>query len=276
MAATLSRLLLLITLAFISGAMFLFPKQQAFEQERIFMHWWWSQHSDSLDISNMDSVEIQALPISDAAKKTMEFRRKRSWPFKNMDELTNAPGIHGDSLWWSMGFFKFTKDEKKNKEYYNVYAPVASTQHTYQQNPNWGTTLSEEIRAEPVDLSIADSTSLVAIKGVGGWTAKEILKYRDSYRYIASISHLKESTYLGQIWREEWDSIFIPSQDSIQLSLNSSLFQELLDFPEFNYKQTKRIAFYRENFGPLTWSELSVWEEFKGIDTNFLKLYVSE
>ena len=50
---------------------------------------------------------------------------------------------------------------------------------------------------------------------------------------------------------------------------------ELMAFSELNYAHTKRTCFYRERFTVSTWKEMSEWEEFSGVDTTFLQLYIS-
>lgn len=259
-----------------SAAMFLFPKQEKFEQQRIFMDWWWTQQHDTLNLSSLDSIQIQHLPISTGSKKTLDFRRRRDWHFKDMQEFIAAPGLSKDSLWWSRGTLKFKARQTTPNYHFRSRSSTNSTRQYANPYSDRSTEIPKRERPKPIDLATADSALLVSTKGIGAWTAKQILSYRESYGYIASLEHLKTSTYLGNIWRDEWDTLFIPSNDTAHLSLNSSSFQDLQHFPEFNYYQTKRIAFYRESFGRITWSEIVSWEEFEGVDTNFLKLYVSE
>lgn len=259
-----------------SAAMFLFPKLEKFEQQRVFMDWWWTQQHDTLNLSGLDSIQIQHLPITTASKKTLDFRRRRDWHFKDLQEFIAAPGLSRDSLWWSRGVFKFSIPRKAPGDNHENWRSKKSTRQYANLYSDRSTEIQQPEPLRKINLATADSASLVTTKGIGAWTAKQILSYRESYGFIASLEHLKASTYLGNIWRDEWDTLFIPSNDTAHLSLNSSSFQDLQHFPEFNYSQTKRIAFYRESFGRITWSEVVSWEEFEGVDTNFLKLYVSE
>ena len=90
------------------------------------------------------------------------------------------------------------------------------------------------------------------------------------------MDHFKSNTYYGERWRKEWATLL--TVDSIpppKLSLEHSTFEELMGFPELNYAQTKRICFYRERFTVPTWKEIVEWEEFSGVDTTFLQLYIS-
>lgn len=272
MESALSRLTTLIFTALISGLMFLYPKKEAHLEAEQFMQWWWSER-DSLNLNKLDSAAIQALPISAGAKRTLDFRRRRSWSFKNLEELSSAPGMAQDSLWWSRGTFIFEQEQRRALtsdagRYSPRSYPKTWQKREYENKP--------EPVVQPVNLNWADSTSLVAIAGIGGWSARQIIDYRFKYGYIADVEHLKKSTYLGKAWREEWDSLLVVEPGVPWLSLNESSFKELQSFPEFSFEGVKRIAFYRETFGRLGWAELVRWEEFKGIDTNFLQLYVAE
>jgi len=271
MAHSFTRLLLLALLSFISGLMFLYPQRQVYEQERIFFQWWWSQQEDSIAINLLDSLQIQNFPISPSAKRTLEYRRKKDWPFKSFEQFKTTPGLQLDSLWWSRGLFTFEAPVKEIDQQARAFSISSRPYDSYRDFKK-----IQHQPTKPLDLSIADSTALVAVPGIGAWTARQIIDYRDRYGYIASLEHLKSSTYLGSSWRATWDTLLIPSSDTITLSLNESPFKALQNFPEFNFAQTKRIVFYRENFGRLKWSDLVLWEEFEGIDTIFLKLYISE
>ena len=272
MESALSRLTTLIFTALISGAMFLYPKKEAQHEAEQLMQWWWSER-DSLNLNKLDSSAIQALPISAGAKRTLDYRRRRSWPFKNLEELSSAPGMAKDSLWWSRGTFKFQQKSRTSFTSDSGRYPEKNYARTW---PKREYKMDSKPVVKPVNLNWTDSASLVAIPGIGGWSARQIIDYRFKYGFIADLEHLKTNTYLGKAWRESWDSLLIVEPGVPWLSLNESSFKELQSFPEFSFEGVKRIAFYRETFGHLGWAEFLLWEEFEGIDTNFLQLYVAE
>src|SRR6056300_1703168 len=206
MAHSFTRLLLLALLSVISGLMFLYPKRQVYEQERIFFQWWWSQQKDSIEMNRLDSVQILNFPISSSAKRTLEYRRTKGWPFKSFEQFKTTPGLQSDSLWWSRGRFTF---ELPVKEIDQKAKATSTSSRPYDSYPVYKKIQHQPIK--PIDLSIADSAALVAVPGIGAWTARQIIDYRDRYGYIASLEHLKSSTYLGSSWRETWDTLLIPS-----------------------------------------------------------------
>ena len=88
---------------------------------------------------------------------------------------------------------------------------------------------------------------------------------------------MKHNLHLQDRWLPIWDSILVlDSIVPVRNSLATSTFQELLSFPELNYAQVKRIVFHREAFDEVRWSDLASMDEFIEIDTNFLKLYISD
>jgi hypothetical protein len=259
----LSRTALLIAIALISGAVFLFPSRAKHHDQLVFLTWWWEQKG-TLSINELDSAVVYSLPISASAKNGLWYRISRQWSYRNLDDLSQSPPMLIDSLWIRLGKFEFVR----------VYDST-SLRHVKQK-----ITFSDKIDKPelwlPLDVNTADSIELISVPGIGAWTANQIIRYRFKYGYIADLGHLKNSTYLKNIWREEWDMRLLVEDRNPTMSLNKSDFKELLKFPELNYSQVKRITFYRETFGDLKWPELCNWKEFEKVDTNFLKLYINE
>lgn len=255
---------ILLCIALVSGAMFLFPEAPKVEERRTFLELWWSE-SDTVRINKIDSAHIYAMPIAHATKRSLWFRRKRNWPYQNFRGLIEDPYLKTDSMFFSLGKFDFSVNERRRREKvtpvhheaFNTYLPLKKTHR-------------------PVDLNMCDSISLDALPGIGPGMVRILLDYRHRYGFIANINHFKRNTFFGEAWREDWNELLI--LDSIpppSLSLAGSTFEELRQFPELNYNQVKRICFYRESFEVPTWQEIAGWEEFSQADTTFLQLYIS-
>ena len=259
----LSRTALLIAIAFISGAVFLFPSREKHNEQLAFLEWWWEENG-TLSINELDSAVVYSLPISTSAKQGLWYRISRQWSYKNVEDLSQSPPMLNDSLWIRLGQFKFVRVDYR-----------AIPRH-FKQKSTFRNKTEEPETWVPLDVNMADSIALMSIPGIGSWAANQMIRYRFEYGYIADLGHLKNSTYLKNIWREEWDSRLLVNQSNPTMSLDKSSFKELLDFPGLNYAQVKRITFYRETFGDLKWSELCNWKEFEKDDTNFLKLYINE
>ena len=252
---------ILICIALVSGAMFLFPVEKRIAEHQAFLELWWSAN-DSLRINTVDSTHIYSLPISEATKRSLWFRRKRNWPFNDLEELNADRYLKEDSLFFALGTIDFTLPEASASRATTIKAPVERTLTTRQ----W----------TAVDVNVCDSAALDALPGIGPGMVGVLFRYRTRYGFIANMDHFKSNTYYGERWQKEWASLLI--LDSIpppNLSLKNSTFAELVAFPELNYAQTKRICFYRERFIVPTWREIAQWEEFSGVDTTFLQLYIS-
>ena len=259
----LSRTALLIAIALISGAVFLFPSREKHLDQLVFLTWWWEQKG-TLSINELDSAVVYSLPISASGKNGLWYRISRQWSYRNLDDLLQSPPMLSDSLWIRLGKFEFVR----------LYD--SKSQRQVKQEIIFSDQIDKQEKWLSIDVNKADSLELISVPGIGAWTANQIIRYRFKYGYIADLEHLKNSTYLNNIWREEWDMRLLVEDYNPTMSLNKSSFKELLNFPELNYSQVKRITFYRETFGDLKWPELCNWKEFEKVDTNFLKLYIIE
>ncbi|MGB1112837.1 MAG: hypothetical protein ACPG3S_07050 [Schleiferiaceae bacterium] len=252
---------ILICIALVSGAMFLFPVEKKVAERKAFLELWWSA-KDSLPINRVDSTHIYSLPISEATKRSLWFRRKRNWPFKDLEELYANRYLREDSLFFALGTIDFSVQVARASETTatgaSIKRPLPSRQWT------------------AVDVNTCDSAALDALPGIGPGMVGILFRYRTRYGFIADMDHFKSNTYYGERWQQEWATLLtIDSVPPPKLSLEHSTFEELMHFPELNYEQTKRICFYRERFTVPTWKEIEEWEEFSGADTTFLQLYIS-
>ncbi len=252
---------ILLCIALVSGAMFLFPVEKRIAEHQAFLELWWSAN-DSLPINKIDSAFIHSMPISEATKRSLWFRRKRNWPFNDLEELHADRYLKEDSLFFTLGTIDFSIPIETASRATTIKAPIKRPLPTRK----W----------TAVDINTCDSAALDALPGIGPGMVGVLFRYRMRYGFIADMDHFKSNTYYGESWRQEWSTLLtIDSIPPPKLSLEYSTFQELLDFPELNYAQTKRICFYRERFTVPTWKEIVEWEEFSGVDTTFLQLYIS-
>ena len=252
---------ILICIALVSGAMFLFPVEKRIAEHQAFLELWWSAN-DSLRINTVDSTYIYSMPISQATKRSLWFRRKRNWPFKDLEELHADRYLKEDSLFFTLGTVDFSLPIATTTRATTIKAPIKIS--------------LPDRRWTAVDVNTCDSAALDALPGIGPGMVGVLFRYRTRYGFIADMDHFKSNTYYGERWRKEWATLL--TVDSIpppKLSLEHSTFEELMGFPELNYAQTKRICFYRERFTVPTWKEIVEWEEFSGVDTTFLQLYIS-
>jgi len=254
----LQRTALLMLAAIMAASIWLFPQSKRQEARVDFLKLWWNQNSKPLRINFLDSLSISTLPISQSARKTLEFRRSRQWYLTDKAALNQLPGM--DTLWVYLGNFDYTAPEK-------VKAPRRSSPTALMPEP---TVIA------PVDLNTADSISLIAIPGIGPWGAKSILREREQWGSIASLEQLKQQFPFDRGWDERWDQYLVVRPAPPRWSLNESPMDSLLEVPGFRYSQVKQIIFYRESFGAVTWAELATWDYWDSSQVVFFKLYISE
>lgn len=259
------RTAILMLIAGMSALMWLFPNEEKLEELRSFYALWW-EGEDTLKVNFLDSTTVYQLPLSSAARRSLWYRNSHRWSISNADELQQLPGM--DSLWVGAGQFDFAQRPrpKNNRNYAPPSKPSTFNRWEREERP----------KASPVDVNTADSISLVAIPGIGPWTAKSILRERERWGYIADTSQLHVLYGLRDRWRPEFDTLLQVHPRKPTLSLNESPLDSLREFRGLRYAQVKKIEFWRTNFGHLTWADVAQWEEFNGVDLDFLRLYVAE
>jgi len=260
---------LLIVAAF-AATIWLRPASEAREARLGFLVMWWSEQP-TLKVNQLDSNTIWNFPLQEAAKKSWWYRCKKNWTIKDLFALKSLPGM--DTLFVNTGNFDFAPIPQKEKEQWG-----RSGEQNLRRVP-WGEReLKHETndRLDRLDLNEADSAGLVAVRGIGPWSARAIVQERDRWGYFSTVSQLRNIRSLNTRWQKDWESVFYVVPRVPELFLNSSSFAELNDFYGFRFHQVKRIVFYRERFGPVRWRELVSWEEFSDVDTIFLQHYVSE
>lgn len=107
---------------------------------------------------------------------------------------------------------------------------------------------------QPLNINTCDSIQLIALKGIGPFYAKQILKYRDKLGGYVSVKQLFE---VPKMRRENIEvnlqylfvaDGFVPKQ----LDLNHAQFKQFTAHPYFEYYYTKKIFDYKNKHGNFT------------------------
>ena len=257
-----------------AGAVWLYPTQQAAEAQRTFWEMWWAQ-SSTLEVNRLDSSALFQLPLSQSTRRAWWYRIEHQWHIEHPEALQQLPKM--DTVWFWAG-------HRAKKFSFALPEPVQEEKITRPSSPPWASASSKTTaavttppaRVRPIELHSADSSDWISIPGIGPWTAHRILQEREKWGTLAGQAHLKTIYGLKERWNVAWDTLLLESPVVKRWNINESTMQELLSCPGFNYAQVKRMVFYRENFGALTWREVAQWPEFGQIDTTFLKLLVSQ
>jgi hypothetical protein len=122
----------------------------------------------------LDSNAIWNFPLQEAAKKSWWYRRKKNWTIKDLLALKSLPGM--DTLFITTGNFDFTPMPQKEKE------PWGRSSGQNLKSIPWEQRRSKHAAnasLDRLDLNQADSTALVAVRGIGPWSAGAIVEERD-------------------------------------------------------------------------------------------------
>ena len=109
----------------------------------------------------------------------------------------------------------------------------------------------EKTEESTVEINAATLEQLVDIKGIGNYTASEIIKYRQKLGGFVNLEQLLE---IKSLKKETYDYIHkkftVDSKSIKKISLNFSEVEDFVAHPYFNYYQAKEIVKFRSVNGP--------------------------
>jgi len=108
-----------------------------------------------------------------------------------------------------------------------------------------------QIEESTIEINSATLEQLVDIKGIGNYTANEIIKYRQKLGGFINIDQLLE---IKSIKKETFDFVknrfTIDTKNIKKISLNFGEVEDFVAHPYFNYYQAKEIVKFRSINGP--------------------------
>lgn len=135
---------------------------------------------------------------------------------------------------------------------------------------------AEATKAVLVDIAVADSAALTQIKGIGGWSAKRIVAYRDKLGGFWNKDQLLEVYGMTpERYEQVKDQVVINKLSLRKLNINSAEFKTLLAHPYLDYEMVKSLVNFRENTRKFkNVSELINLEGFNEVKLQRLKPYL--
>lgn len=121
----------------------------------------------------------------------------------------------------------------KKQKVFVLVPPTEIPDSLYQDRP--------VLKADPLELNTADSSALIAIRGIGPYYASRILRYRERLGGFYAVRQLKEikMTYFNV---DSAAHLFTVNPQLIQKKdLNSMSFKEVLRHPYLDYEEVKLI-----------------------------------
>jgi DNA uptake protein ComE-like DNA-binding protein len=128
-----------------------------------------------------------------------------------------------------------------------------------------------------VDVGRADSLDLLKIKGVGPYTAHNILSYRKRLGGFISLKQLLEVRGMDSARYESClPQMKLTPVEQRKLNINKATFKQLLQHPYLNYEDVKHIVNFREQSRPFERvEELQYLEGFNEVKVSQLSPYLS-
>jgi competence ComEA-like helix-hairpin-helix protein len=146
-----------------------------------------------------------------------------------------------------IGSFRTKEDFKKiygiSEEKYNQLEPYIFIEKK-----------EEKVKiTKQIEINTASVEELEALKGIGKFTAEEIIKYREKLGGYYSTSQLLEIKAIKPDKYEQFKDGLIADKSKIKpIRLNFADISELVSHPYINYHQAKEIVSYRSKNGAFT------------------------
>lgn len=137
--------------------------------------------------------------------------------------------------------------------------------------------LMEEVAAQSLNINTADSAALVAVDGIGAYSAQKILAYRQALGGFVSLRQLSEIKGLRAENLEELIQVaLIDSTKVRKIDINRASIKTMVAHPYIVYSQAVAIDDWRRERGRIdSLANLSFLEEFTPSDIERLQPYLS-
>ena len=177
--------------------------------------------------------------------------------------------------------YNISEEEFAQLEPFIVLPEVSRTSHTKsstQSGASTGSTTDKtEKKAIPiVDLNTADSTLLVELPQIGGYTAVRIIAFRDKLGGFVEKEQLLDVKGMNEErFKTIEPYIVIGEVELLKTDVNRADFKTLVNHPYLSYEQVKRIFNQREKRGMIkNWAQLEALLNEDGEVNPLLENYV--
>lgn len=182
------------------------------------------QYSGFFDPNQADSTLLATFGFTQFQTKNLVSYREKGGRFKRKDELLKIYGI--DSLFFASIENHIKIEIKENQE------SITPT------------------KLDRIELNLADSATLVKIKGIGSVFATRIIRYRELLGGFYTKSQLLEVyNFPMEVYTEIENQLTTDTLLIKKVRINFAEFNELLKHPYLNKQQVQAILKYREKNG---------------------------
>ena len=227
----------------------------------------------AFDPNRCDSTSLVRLGFSPWMARNLLKYRAKGGRFRQPDDLRKLYGMT-DSLYTRISPYvaiassqpdhAAVDQPKQAKERPSVYLSRSDSRYRRIEKYPEGT---------QIELNRCDTNQLKKIPGIGSYTARRIVRYRERLGGFIRLKQLREIR-LNEEVLAPWftlDSTAVTPLKVTQLPM-----KQLLAHPYLNYRQSRAIMQYRERHGPLPSIEvMKGWEEFTANELQRVAPYLS-
>ena len=214
----------------------------------------------AFDPNRCDSTSLVRLGFSPWMARNLLKYRAKGGRFRQPDDLRKLYGMT-DSLYTRISPYvaiassqpdhAAVDQPKQAKERPSVYLSRSDSRYRRMEKYPEGT---------QIKLNRCDTNQLKKIPGIGSYTARRIVRYRERLGGFIRLKQLREIR-LNEEVLAPWFTL--DSTAVTPLKVNQLPMKQLLAHPYLNYRQSRAIMQYRERHGPLPSIEvMKGWEEF--------------
>ena len=190
----------------------------------------------NFDPNTLDESGWKRLGIKDKTIKTIQNFLSKKGHFYKPEDIGKIWGLHPDEIERLIPFVKIESTNTSN----------------YPDKKNYENKAYEKVKYTPsvVEINSADTSSLIALPGIGSKLSQRILNYRDKLGGFYKVEQISETFGLSDSTFQKLKPRFTISKSSLrQININIATLDEMKTHPYLRYVIANAIIQYRNQHG---------------------------
>lgn len=227
----------------------------------------------AFDPNRCDSASLVRLGFSPWMARNILRYRAKGGRFRRAEELRKLYGMT-DSLYTRIAPYVAIAPSEQHRSAANKPNAANERSSVYLSRTDSLSTRTQKYpKGTRIELNRCDTNQLKKIPGIGSYTARRIVSYRERLGGFVRMEQLREIRLNNDVLAP-WFTLDTTAVTPLQV--NHLPMKQLLAHPYLNYRQSRAIVLYRERYGPL--SSIQVmhgWEEFTANELRRVAPYLS-
>ncbi|GAB3762362.1 helix-hairpin-helix domain-containing protein [Spirosoma pomorum] len=206
----------------------------------------------AFDPNTASVTDWQQLGLPRWMAERIEKYRSKGGKFRRKEDLLKIYDFPAD-LYDQLEPY-ITLKSSASANYGNVYADRPAFRNDEESVPNRPAFTERYVKPalQPFDINTADTSQLIALKGIGATLASRIIKYRDALGGFHSTEQFREVYGLDSLALTELTKFGKIQTAARKVAINTASAEELDRFPFLSRRQAQIIVSYREQHGAYT------------------------